>query len=575
ARRVRARSIDAARAETEARSSARAREAAEDLLPPLREEEVIASAILQRLTLQQAQLADLESRARSTIDTLRARITELSRDADRETGLNRDAGETIARLEWEVDQLQRAHEGHEAQLAQSLDLARAASAHLSDVEAQLSDATEDAARLAARHQSAQRMLGDGRARVEKAEADAARARAAEQAADAAQSAASAAFASAEAAQSAAAALVLQAEAALLATEAARSTAQNAEALARGEKSQAEGEASALRAEVAALAKLVERDSGHGTQLLDHLTVAAGYELALGAALGDDLRSPQIGADGATGWAILPDLATAPPLPAGARPLAAHVAAPPVLARRLGQIGLVDAGMGAALQPSLVAGQRLVSLEGDLFRWDGLRTAARDAPSAAAQRLIQRNRLAQTRADLAQVEDRLATAAAQHSALQTRLADLARADGLARDARRAADTRVTDAARAAARAEADKSIAIGKLEAAQLALSRHMEDAAEARAVMNEASAAMADLPDLATSRGQVDSAKIAVEAARITMMSRRSAHDELRREGEARVRRRQDAAKELAGWKQRLETAARRMAELAARRDEAEQELAA
>jgi len=571
----RQRSIDAARAETEARTSARAREAAEDRLPPLREEEVIASAILQRLTLQQAQLADLETRARSTIDTLRARITELSRDADREAGLNRDAGETISRLEWEIAQLQRAHDGHEAQLAESQDLARAASAHLSDIEAQLSQATEDAARLAARHQSAQRMLGDGRARVERAEAEAARARAAEQAADAAQSAASAAFANAQTAQSAAATLVQQAEAALLATEAARSTAQTAEASARADKSQAEGEASALRAEVAALAKLVERGGGQGAQLLDHLTVAAGYELALGAALGDDLRSPQIGADGPTGWAQLPDLSTALPLPAGASPLAAHVSAPPVLARRLGQIGLVHAGMGAALQPSLSAGQRLVTVEGDLFRWDGLRIAARDAPSAAAQRLIQRNRLAQTRADLAEVEDRLAVATAQHSALQARLADLARADTQARDARRAADARVSDAARAAARAEADQSIALGKLEAAQLALSRHIEDAAEARAVMTEASAAMADLPDLAASRAQVDSAKITVEAARITMMSRRSAHDELRREGEARMRRRQDAAKELSGWMQRLETAARRIAELAARRTEAEQELAA
>jgi chromosome segregation protein len=80
---------------------------------------------------------------------------------------------------------------------------------------------------------------------------------------------------------------------------------------------------------------------------------------------------------------------------------------------------------------------------------------------------------------------------------------------------------------------------------------------------------------LDNARALVDSAKLAVEAARITMMSRRSAHDELRREGEARVRRRLDAAKELAGWKQRLENAARRMGELSARRSEAEQELAA
>ena len=571
---LRQRTVAAASAEAAARASAKAREAAEDQLPPLREEEAIASAVLQRLTLQQGQLTDLESRARSTIETLRARIAELARDKEREAGLNRDAGETITRLEWELAQLGRAHEGHEAHLAQTLEAAREASSHLSEVEARLSEATEDAARLAARHQSVQRMLADSRAHVDKAETEAARARTAASAAQTALDQATTAFSSAEESQSAAALLVQEAEATLLAAETARSQAQSAEALARAEKSQAEGEAAALRAEVAALAKLVERDSAQGTQILDHIKVDTGFELALGAALGDDLRSSEIGGDGVTGWALMPDLAAASNLPEGALPLAAHVAAPAVLSRRLGQIGLVDAADAQRLQPQLAAGQRLVTRSGDLYRWDGLRIAAKDAPSAAAQRLIQRNRLAQTRADLAVVDQRLAAATAHHTALQTRLSDLARADQAAREARRAADMRVSEAARASARAEADKSIAQGKLEAAELALSRHLDEARSARQVQAEASLACADLPDLETSRAFVDSAKLAVEAARITMMSRRSAHDELRREGEARVRRRQDANKEVSGWKLRLETAERRISELETRKSEAEEELA-
>jgi ABC-type transporter Mla subunit MlaD len=110
------------------------------------------------------------------IETLRGRIVELVRDADRETGLNRDAGETIARLEWEVDQLLRASEGHDDRLAEAADIAREASAILTDREGLLSQATEDAARLAARHQSVQRMLADSRATLAKAEGEAARAR---------------------------------------------------------------------------------------------------------------------------------------------------------------------------------------------------------------------------------------------------------------------------------------------------------------------------------------------------------------------------------------------------------------
>jgi chromosome segregation protein len=45
-----------------------------------------------------------------------------------------------------------------------------------------------------------------------------------------------------------------------------------------------------------------------------------------------------------------------------------------------------------LQP----GQRLVTAEGAVYRWDGLSPAA-DAPSAAALRLAQKNRLSELEA----------------------------------------------------------------------------------------------------------------------------------------------------------------------------------
>jgi chromosome segregation protein len=58
------------------------------------------------------------------------------------------------------------------------------------------------------------------------------------------------------------------------------------------------------------------------------------------------------------------------------------------------------------------------------------------------------------------------------------------------------------------------------------------------------------------------------------MMSRRSAHDELRREGDARLKRSQEITKEVSGWKYRLETANKRTSELAERRAGSETELA-
>jgi chromosome segregation protein len=88
----------------------------------------------------------------------------------------------------------------------------------------------------------------------------------------------------------------------------------------------------------------------------------------------------------------------------------------------------------------------------------------------------------------------------------------------------------------------------------------------ARSRLREAEGGASDLPDLDAARAAVDGARMTVEAARLTMLARRSGHDELRREGEARVKRRQEALKELSGWKHRLESADRRIAELTERK---------
>ena len=83
----------------------------------------------------------------------------------------------------------------------------------------------------------------------------------------------------------------------------------AEAEARAARSEAEGEANALRAEVAALARLVEREALAGSQLLDRLEVEPGFEKALGAALADDLRAPEVDGAGRSGWPDRPPVST--------------------------------------------------------------------------------------------------------------------------------------------------------------------------------------------------------------------------------------------------------------------------
>ena len=567
---LRERTTAAAQAEKAAREASKGRTVAEEALPPLREEEAIAAAVLQRLQVQRDTLKDQEERALEMIATLRSRIEQLSHDMERESGLNKDAGETIDRLEWEAREIGKAGEGHDARLEEAQVAAREAAGVLQQREADLSQLTEDVARLAARHQSAQRLLDDNRTTLSKSEGEAERAKSAMAEAAAALAKAEADFAAAGEAEKAAVAAAEAADKALVEAERARADTQSRESDARALRSEAEGEANALRAEVGALAKLVERDTAEGGQVLDLLRVQGGYEKALGAALADDLRAPAIDDSAKSGWALLPSYASAQTLPEGVLALTNFVTVPEVLARRMSQVGLVDSADGPRLQADLRPGQRLVSLEGDLWRWDGFRAGAEDAPSAAALRLQQLNRLTELKRDLEEASATAMGASQAHETLTEMLKAQTEADHAARQARRDADGAVADANRAASRAEADRNLSEGKLESLGLAVKRHEEDALNARRALVAAEKAAEDLGDLDTARASVEDVKMTVEAARITMMSRRSSHDEVRREGEMRLKRSQEITKEISGWKHRLETANKRTAELAERKAESE-----
>ena len=570
---LRERTTVAAQAEAAARQAAKARVEKEDALPALREEEAIAAAVLQRLQVQRDTLSDQETRAIQTIETLRNRIIQLARDIEREAGLNRDAIEMIERLEWETRELQKAGEGQAEKLEMAAEASREAASVLQDREAALSERTEDVARLAARHQSVNRMLDDSLKMLARAEGEAAKANEAVDAARMTLENAAIEFEAAEEQEAISVDTAAQAEETLIEAEAARAETQAREADVRAERSEAEGELNALRAEVTALAKLLQRDTAEGGQIMDRLQVEQGFEKALGAALADDLRAPEVEEDGPSGWTELPQYDDAQPLPGGVTALSQHVSVPDVLGRRMAQIGLIEAEDAIRLQPLLKPGQRLVSVEGDLWRWDGYRAWAEDAPSAAALRLQQLNRLEELKQQMERATSRADAARQAHDTLNERLVDLTHADQAARQARRDADRLVNEANRKLSRAEADRNLAQSKLESLGLAVTRHEEDAMTARAQVSEAEQAVADLDDLEEARSSVEDVKMTVEAARITMMSRRSGHDELRREGEARTRRAQEVTKELSGWRHRLDTASTRSAELEERKAASEDEL--
>ena len=146
----------------------------------------------------------------------------------------------------------------------------------------------------------------------------------------------------------------------------------------------------LETEARTISKLVNGETKNlWPPIIDGVTVAKGYEKALGAALGDDLDAP-VDPSAPLRWTNAGVTAGDPALPEGVEALAAHVEAPAELARRLAQIGVVAKERGAGLVSQLKTGQRLVSPEGDVWRWDGF-VAAAHAPTGAARRLAERAR----------------------------------------------------------------------------------------------------------------------------------------------------------------------------------------
>jgi chromosome segregation protein len=563
----------AATSQGEAAVVAKARAEAETKVPPLREEEAIAGAVLQRLLVERNSLNEQELRARQAIGELQARIVQLGHDMDREKGLNRDAGETIERLEWEKEALDKAHEGHAAKLDAAKETARDAGAILQDQESELDKLTEDAARLSARHQSAGRRLEEAGGTLTRLTAETESTRAAASKHEAELGSAAERLDVASAAQQHAIGAAAEAEKALSKAEVDRAEAQTLDSETRGSLSEADGEANALRAEVSALQRLIARDEGDDKQLLDDVRADKGFEAALGAALGDDLKAPEVGPGGISGWAKLPDYSDMAALPKGAVPLSDHVQAPEVLKRKLSAIGLVARSKGASMQAGLKPGQRLVSREGDLWRWDGYRAGADDAPSEAALRLQQVNRLADLSGAFADAEALADTARAAHQAARSTLENAQTADQNARQLRKDADEAVNNTTRHLSRAEAEQDMLKGKLETLRMAVSRREEETTDARDALREAERGIDDLGDLDAARDAVEGRKVAVEGARMAMLTRRSLSDELRREGEARVRRQQEITKEVSGWALRLENAEKRLGELDARKTESEADL--
>src|SRR6185437_6575816 len=261
----------------------------------------------------------------------------------------------------------------------------------------------------------------------------------------------------------------------------------------------------------------------------------------------------------------------PTLPEGAVALAQFVQGPPELARRLAQIGVVERADGPRLAQMLKAGQRLVSREGDLWRWDGF-TVAAHAPTGAARRLAERGRLLAIQSELviaqSEVDAKRQAVATAEAALTAAAAAESQARAAARDAQRATDTARED--HAAAEREISRNAArISALTEAQARTAVSRDEAIVAR---DEADSALVTLAPAADIEAKLTAINEVIAGERSTCAEMRVEAQAIAREAELADRRLQAIAAERAEWSERRDGAAAQIATVGERSVEAENE---
>ncbi|HPA37614.1 MAG TPA: AAA family ATPase [Phenylobacterium sp.] len=559
---------DAARAvEDSAREAAvaatRAAEADEQI-KPLREAETIAAAVLNRLAIDKDRLEREGEALAAEVERLTADLARIDADRGRETQMAEDADLALKRLADDLAALEAAIAEAPERGPELAEAARAAEAARVEADAAVEALAAQAAADEARRRA-------GAQRVSEAESRVARTRRALDQAKTERAQlgppATPQIEDARAELERAEASLAAARAALEAAEDERAKAQEAEALARDAARKQEDHLARLTAEARGLAQIVAQQRRGGfAPALDSVAPDRGYEAALAAALGDDLDAA-LDPKAPAFWGGRD--AAPPAWPEGAQPLAPLVKAPAALAARLAFTALVQRQDGDRLQAGLPVGARLVSKEGDLWRWDGF-TARAEAPKPAAVRMEQKTRLAEVETEIEALSPKAKTAReAQVAAAQRAKA----ADDAQREARRqpqAAEQKVAVARQTLEKLEREAARREAHAQSLDDVIRRFEAELADAESILRVAQAeagedvAMGDLPArLAAARAAAGPAREAAAAARTAMEMEA-------REREGRARRFENLKRDLEDWERRKAGASRRLDALAEARAKAQ-----
>ena len=520
----------------------------------------LQGAVLYARWNQAAQAAQVLKIEAAEVARGEAEIARIDADRGRESQMSEDSQAALARLMEEVTALEAAVAGAPERIPEL-------EAALATAEAARAKADAEVERLAAAAAAEEARRRAAAARISEAESRVARARRTLDQARAERAALgpleNPQIAAARAAFEEALAALTAARQAQAAAEEAQGLAQRLEAEARETARRQDEQTSRLTAEARALAQIVAPQLRGGfAPALDAMAPERGLEMALAAALGDDLEA-SLDPKAPAHWA---GAQAAPPTwPPGASPLSDHVQAPPQLAARLAYVALVDRVQGEALSKSIPPGCRLVSREGDLWRWDGF-TAKAEAKKPAAVRLEQKSRLAEVEAEL----EALAPAAQQaREALDAARQALAKAEADQKAARReppACEQRLGQARAALERLEREDARREAQAQSLDDMIARFAAELAEAEAGHAAVLAEVGVPGETADLSADLAAARMAAGPAREAAAAARSALEVETRERDGRARRLATLTRERDDWSRRAQAAVRRLEVLEADR---------
>ncbi|MGV9008753.1 chromosome segregation protein SMC [Brevundimonas sp.] len=514
---------------------------AQEALKPAREEDAVAGALLHRASLERDRLDMAEQAARAEVERLQAETARIAADIEREGGMAQDAAaelaridETLAAVVAEIAAAPARGPELDSALATAEDARRAADTEVERVAGAV-------ASVEARLNAENARKRDAEARVARAEAQLGSTKSERAVLGPLETpeieAASAELATAQAA-------LADARAAVEAAETERGDRARAEAQVRTAVRSAEDRLGRLQTEARGLAQLLTQGRRDHPPALDQVRADKGYEAALAAALGDDLDAA-LDARAATHWAGA-EVSEAR-WPESVTPLSAHVTAPDALAARLALCGVADKADAPALAHNLPPGARLVTREGDLYRWDGFVQLA-EAPRPAAVRLAQRTRLSELEAEIDTGKPELDAA---QSTMKAATEAFRAAEETVKTARAAPFT--LDKAVTAAR---DRVEALARDQARKEARAQALDDTLARLTTEHEAAvAALAEAQDgdapsetLEALRTELATARNAADTARSTAANARVERDSEAREIAGRSTRRDSLTRERDGW---------------------------